>query len=71
MLYTNNNQLLKEFKKLLIDNGIKQVDVADTLNMTRQALTSYLRKQHFTFDDLQRLLNACGYDLDFNFIRKE
>ena len=67
MIFTDNDQIIKEYKKLLIDQGKTQTEVAAALNMTRQALNSYMKKQ-FTFADVRRLLSVVGYDLYFSFV---
>ena len=69
MIYKDNEQIIKEYKKLLIDQGKTQTEVAAALNMTRQALNSYMKKQ-FTFSDVRRLLSVVGYDLYFKFVPK-
>ena len=67
MIFKDNDQIIKEYKKLLIDQGKTQTEVAAALNMTRQALNSYMKKQ-FTFSDVRRLLSVVGYDLYFKFV---
>lgn len=71
MIYKNNEQLQKEYKKLLIDKGIKQTEIANALGLSRQALTNYLNKQHLTFDDISRLLSPIGCKLRFDFVPDE
>lgn len=71
MTFTDNETLTKEYKKLLIDNGIKHGDIATKLGMTKQAFSNYLKKKTISFNDMQRLLNVIGYDLDYNFIHRE
>lgn len=68
MIYINNEQLQKEYKKILIDKGIRQTEIAQALGISRQALTNYLNKQHLTFDDLNRLLTPIGLKLRFEFV---
>lgn len=67
MRYTDNEKLVKEFKKLLIDNGVKQQTVADKLGISKQSLNLLLNKKHITFDDMQKLLECVGYELIFDF----
>lgn len=71
MTFTDNETLIKEYKKLLIDNGIKHGDTAAKLGMTKQAFSNYLKKKTISFNDMQRLLNVIGYDLDYNFIHRK
>ena len=71
MRYTDNETLIKEFKKLLIDNGIKQQFIADSLGISKQSLNLLMNKKHITFDDIQKLLACIGYELQFDFMPVE
>lgn len=71
MKYIDNEMIVKEFKKVLIDNGIKQQFVADTLGISKQGLNLKLNKKHITFDDMQELLNCIGYELHVEFVPVE
>ena len=68
MRYKDNETLIKEFKKLLIDNGIKQQFVADNLGISKQSLNLLMNKKHITFDDIQKMLACIGYELKYDFI---
>ena len=68
MKYIDNETLVKEFKKLLIDNGIKQQFIADKLEISKQSLNLLMNKKHITFDDMQKLLTCIGYELQFEFV---
>lgn len=68
MRYTDNETLVKEFKKVLIDNGIKQQFIADKLEISKQSLNLLMNKKHITFDDMQKLLACIGYELQFEFM---
>lgn len=68
MRYATKEQLIIEFKKILLDKKISQREVAQRLNITPQALTKILNKQNFSFDDMEKLLRAVGYDMDISFV---
>lgn len=68
MRYTDNETLVKEFKKLLIDNGIKQQFIADKLEISKQSLNLLMNKKHITFDDMQKILACVGYELEYSFV---
>ena len=68
MKYSSKEQLVIEFKKLLLDNQISQREVAQRLNITPQALNKIMNKQNFGFDDMQKLLSAINYTMLFEFI---
>ena len=71
MIYTDNGSLIKEFKKLIIDKGIKQQFVADSLEISKQSLNLKLNKKHISFDDMMELLHCIGYELQIDFIPVE
>lgn len=71
MIYTDNETLIKEFKKLLIDKGIKQQFVADSLEISKQSLNLKMNKKHISFDDMTELLNCIGYELQIDFVPVE
>ena len=71
MKYTDNETLIKEFKKLLIDNGIKQQYIADSLEISKQSLNLKLNKKHISFDDMLELLHCIGYELQIDFVPAE
>ncbi|MCI9369734.1 MAG: helix-turn-helix domain-containing protein [Lachnospiraceae bacterium] len=68
MKYSSKEQLVIEFKKLLLDNQISQREVAQRLNITPQALNKIMNKQNFGFDDMQKLLSAINYNMLVEFI---
>lgn len=68
MKYQSKEQLIIEFKKLLLENQINQREVAQRLNITPQALTKILNKQNFSFEDMQKLLSAINYQMLIDFI---
>lgn len=69
-IYLENEQLVKEFKKVLIDNGVKQQFIADKLEISKQGLNLKLNKKHISFDDMHELLSCVGYELEVNFKKK-
>lgn len=71
MLYASKEQLIIEFKKLLLDKQISQREVAQKLNITPQALTKIINKQNFCFDDMEKLLSAVDYSMVVQFIPAE
>ena len=71
MIYNNSEQVVKEFKKILIDNGLKQQFIADSLNLSKQSFNLRLTKKHITFDDLKEWLDVIGYDLCIEFKKRD
>lgn len=70
IIYKNNDQILIEIKKLMLENKITQRQIAETLGMKPQGLTKLMNKKNFGFEDATKILNAMGYDLLIDFQRK-
>lgn len=68
MLYNSKDQLIIEFKKILLERQLSQREVAQRLNITPQALTKIINKQNFSFDDMEKLLGAVGYQMTVDFM---
>ena len=45
MIYNNNDDVVKELKKVLIDNGIKQQFIADGIGVSKQGFNLMLNKK--------------------------
>jgi len=69
MLYENNEQLVIEFKKLLLDGKISQRDLAKSIGISPQAFQNLLNKKQLSFSDMKKILNCMGYELDIDFIK--
>lgn len=68
MYYTSKEQLIIEFKKLLLEQQIRQKEVAERLGITPQSFTKMINKQNFSFNDMQRLLSVVDYQLLVDFV---
>ncbi len=66
-IYRNNEQLLIELKKLMLETKITQREIAAKLNIKPQGLTKLLNKKNFSFEDAQKILAVMGYDLIVDF----
>ena len=71
MIYKNNDQLVNELKKVMIDTNTKQVDLANMMEVPKQAITKMFNKKNLTCDDMQKLLSLMGYELHIDFIPVE
>lgn len=67
VIYEDNKQIIIEIKKLMLENGITQKEIADRLGITPQGLTKILNKKNFGFEDAKKILSAMGYDLILDF----
>ena len=71
MIYKDNDQLVNELKKVMIDTNTKQVDLANMMEVPKQAITKIFNKKNLTCDDMQKLLSLMGYELRIDFIPVE
>ena len=67
-IYDDNNQLKKELKKLVIDSGLTQKEVAKKMEVKPQQYTNIVNKENLAFRDVKRIAIACGYELHIDFI---
>lgn len=67
VVYKNNEQILIEIKKLMLDNKITQREIAEKLEIKPQGLTKIMSKKNFGFEDAKKILSAMGYDLVIDF----
>ena len=67
-IYENNDQLKKELKKLVIDSGKTQKEVAEKMEVKPQQYTNIVNKENLAFRDVKRIAKACGYELHIDFI---
>ena len=66
--YTDNEQLKKELKKLVIDSGLTQKEVAEKMEVKPQQYTNIVNKENLAFRDVKRIADACGYELCVDFV---
>ena len=65
--YKDNEQIVIEIKKLMLEKQISQREIAEQLNIKPQGLTILLNKKYFAFEDAQNIVSAMGYDLIVDF----
>ena len=65
--YKDNEQIVIEIKKLMLEKQISQREIAEQLNIKPQGLTKLLNKKNFGFEDAQKVLSAMDYDLVIDF----
>ena len=65
--YKDNEQIVIEIKKLMLEKQISLREIAEQLNIKPQGLTKLLNKKNFGFEDAQKVLSAMGYDLVIDF----
>ncbi len=67
IIYKDNEQIVIEIKKLMLENKISQREIADKMNIKPQGLTKILNKKNFGFEDAEKILSAMGYNLIVDF----
>lgn len=67
IIYKDNEQILIEIKKLILESKTTQREIADKLGIKPQGLTKILNKKNFSFEDVQKILFVMGYDLVIDF----
>ena len=70
-IYEDNDQLKKELKKLIIDSGLTQKEVAEKMEVKPQQYTNIVNKENLAFRDVKRIAMACGYELQVVFVPVE
>ena len=69
IIYKNNEQILIEIRKIMIETKTTQREIADKLGMKPQGFTKLLNKKNFGFEDAQKILVTMGYNLIVDFKR--
>ena len=67
--YENNEQIVIEIKKLMLETKMSQREIADKMNIKPQGLTKLLNKKNFGFEDAEKIISVMGYKLIIDFER--
>lgn len=70
MRYKDAEQIKIEIKKLMLDKGLTQKEVAERLDLLPQGFTKLINKKNFSLTDLQNILHAMECELHIDFIQK-
>ena len=62
-VYQNQEQLIIEIKKIMLEQRTTQKEIAEKLNITPQGFTKLLNKKNFSFTDAKKILDILGYEL--------
>lgn len=71
IVYKNNDQMVVEIKKIMLESKISQREISEKLGITPQGFTKLTNKKNFGFEDAQKILNAMGYSLCIDFIKQK
>lgn len=69
-IFSENEQIKKEFKKIVIDEGLTMVEVANRCDLIPQQLNNKFNNNRIAFTDLKQFLNSIGYELQIEFIKR-
>ena len=67
-IYKDNDQLKKELKKCIIDNGYTAKMICDKLDMLPQTYQTLINKKNFSFADMKRILDCMDLELHIDFV---
>ena len=67
-IYESNEQLKRELKKIVIDSGLTQKEVAERMECKPQQYINIVNKENLAFRDVKRIANAIGLDLKIEFV---
>ena len=70
-IYSDNEQLKRELKKVVIDSGLTQKEVAERMECKPQQYTNIVNKENLAFRDVKRIANAIGLELRIEFVPVE
>ena len=70
-IYENNDQLKKELKKCIIDNGYTAKMICDKLVILPQTYQTLINKKNFCFADMKRILDCMNLELHIDFVPVE
>ena len=68
--FIDNQRLKIEIDKLLLDNEISKVELANIMGCKPQQVNNILNKKNFAFTDLKCWVDALNYDLYIDFKQK-
>lgn len=67
-IYSDNEQLKRELKKVIIDSGMSQKEVAKKMGCKPQQYTNIVNKENLAFRDVKRIANAIGLNVKIDFV---
>ena len=69
--YTDNIELKKELKKIVIENDYTQKEIAERLGMLPQTYNTLINKKNFSFADMKKILDVMDLDLYIDFRKRD
>lgn len=70
--YTGDNRTIKnEIKKLIIDENITFTEISNRMGIAKNQLNNTFSKVNLSFNDIFKILDVIGYDLQIDFVKRE
>lgn len=71
IMFTNNNEVVLEIKKTMLEKGIKQKELCEKLGTLPQTFRNTLSKKQLSFNDVSKILQAMDCELYFEIRQKK
>lgn len=71
MVVRDSKTILLKIKSFMVENEIKNKELAKKLNLSEAALSSRLKQNNISITSLVEICNALGCDLDIELIKKD
>ena len=71
MVVRDSKTILLKIKSLMVENEIKNKELAKKLNLSEAALSSRLKQDNISITSLVEICNDLGCDLDIELIKKD
>lgn len=70
--YTSKGKLVKEIRKLMLEDGVTTAELAEEIGQTRQALhKTFTSSADIKVETIRQIVGALGYEFHYEFIRKD
>ena len=71
MVVRDSKTILLKIKSFMVENEVKNKELAKKLNLSEAALSSRLKQDNISITSLVEICNALGCDLDIELIKKD
>lgn len=68
--YNNNEDMRTIIDEVFSYNGLKKNFISNQMGLTSQAFNSLLNKKNINLNDLKKICDIVGYDIEINLIPK-
>lgn len=71
MIYNNNDDIIAMIDYYLNTHSIKKSLLAEKLGMSRQAFNYFIRKRNFRLEDIKKIADVLGLDVEINLVERD